>query len=324
MKRGTPDHPKTHELADRLKIPLYAAAGILARLWDTCAEYTPAGDIGKYSDARIARYVDWRKSSAALITALVDSRWIDRHPVHRLVVHDWSEHCEEAIHAKLARAGLTFADGVEPSQSKLSEAEKARALKKKELALKTAAERRPDRIGAAEYGGLPCPVLTCPVPDVALTEPRHSPEKTFVQSSVQTSAETTDPSEEKFELNSDEVDEAAALEARQEGWFAQFWSRYWRKVAKKTALAAFKNHVKTAERAEMVQRAVEMQRATMLARDPEGRPHAATWLNAERWEDEPAEVSAVARSGTKIATAMEMFDRRMAREFNAKRQIHEG
>ena len=68
--------------------------------------------------------------------------------------------------------------------------------------------------------------------------------------------------------------------------FAQFWAAYPRKVAKKDAEKAW-IRVPTAAH-EKILRAVEaFKKSDQWIRDG-GRfiPHAATWLNGERWEDE--------------------------------------
>ena len=77
--------------------------------------------------------------------------------------------------------------------------------------------------------------------------------------------------------------------ADHEGWFEQWWPAYWRKVAKKAAQAAFKKHVKTPERFAQVMTATRTQTAAMMAREPDKRPHGASWLNGERWTDEPSQ-----------------------------------
>lgn len=69
-------------------------------------------------------------------------------------------------------------------------------------------------------------------------------------------------------------------------WFEEWWSIYWRKVAKKPARDAFRKHVKTATRFEQVMAATRAQSAGMLEKPADKRPHGATWLNGERWEDE--------------------------------------
>ena len=65
--------------------------------------------------------------------------------------------------------------------------------------------------------------------------------------------------------------------------FDRFWKSYPRKVSKKTAQKAFAKALKVASADEII-RAVEEQRGG-LDRDQQFIPHAATWLNAERWTD---------------------------------------
>jgi hypothetical protein len=74
---------------------------------------------------------------------------------------------------------------------------------------------------------------------------------------------------------------------RQAEWFSEFWAAYWRRVARKPAEKAFRVHVKTEERFQQVMAAVKRQLPGMMEREPDKRPHGATWLNAERWNDEP-------------------------------------
>lgn len=103
MKRGTPNHPKTLELAKILKIPRVYAVGILEQLFHFTAEYAPKGDIGKHSDSRIAAAFDRdERSGAKLIRALIEARWIDEHSSHRLVVHDWLEHATTGTKNRVA------------------------------------------------------------------------------------------------------------------------------------------------------------------------------------------------------------------------------
>jgi hypothetical protein len=74
--------------------------------------------------------------------------------------------------------------------------------------------------------------------------------------------------------------------SEQERWFEVWWSEYWLRKARKQALAAFKKHVRNEARFQTVMAATRAQRAEMLAREPRHRPYGATWLNAERWNDE--------------------------------------
>ncbi len=116
MKRGTPDHPKVAHLAQLLNIPIYSAVGLLELLWHFTARYAPQGDIGKYPDSVIAKAVGWEKhtgrtrvtSELWLSSALVTAKLLDTSPIHRLVVHDWSDHADEAVRKFLSRHSLDF------------------------------------------------------------------------------------------------------------------------------------------------------------------------------------------------------------------------
>lgn len=120
MKRGTFGHPKTEDLANRLGISFSWAGGIVGALWEWAAEYTPAGNVGKYSNSTLAKKAGFPVERAdELVDALAEIRWLDRHEQHRFIIHDWPTHCEDSIHARLARAGQCFADGTEPKLTKI-------------------------------------------------------------------------------------------------------------------------------------------------------------------------------------------------------------
>ncbi len=96
-------------------------------LWHWTAKYAQCGDIGKYEDADIAEACFWEGAPDALLSALVHSTWIDTSETCencRLFVHDWHEHADDSVHLFLARHGLTFANGVSPSTSRLSKTER--------------------------------------------------------------------------------------------------------------------------------------------------------------------------------------------------------
>jgi len=125
MKRGTPDHPKVSHLATLLNINRAWAIGILEALWHFAARYAPQGDIGKHPDSVIAKAVYWErptgergvKAECKLSAALVEAGWLDTCPVHRLIVHDWCDHADEAVTKYLSRHGLSF---VETAASRLA------------------------------------------------------------------------------------------------------------------------------------------------------------------------------------------------------------
>ena len=106
MKRGTPEHPKTKDLCARLHLPLWGAVGILESLWLFTQKFAVRGDIGKFSDEAIAEAIGWKKDPDKLIRALVDAKWLDGCDCHRLLVHDWKDHCDQTVQRVAAKRGL--------------------------------------------------------------------------------------------------------------------------------------------------------------------------------------------------------------------------
>jgi hypothetical protein len=72
-----------------------------------------------------------------------------------------------------------------------------------------------------------------------------------------------------------------------ESSFEVFWSVYPRRVAKQAAFLVWKKLAPTPELVAIIVAAVERQRRTIW-RSTESQfiPHASTWLNGRRWEDE--------------------------------------
>lgn len=109
MKRGGPNHPKTYALAEALGIRRAHAVGILEMLFHFTAQYAPEGDIGKYSDKRIAAAVDWPGKPEKLMEALTTTGWVDTYTnTHSGVgrsVHGWSEHADRSVKQRLTRDG---------------------------------------------------------------------------------------------------------------------------------------------------------------------------------------------------------------------------
>lgn len=97
MKRGGPSHPKTLGLAKALGGERYAAVGILESLWHFTAQYARRGDIGRYEDSAIAEAIGWTGEPSKLIEALVKRGFLDRCRCHRLRVHDWPDHADQAV-----------------------------------------------------------------------------------------------------------------------------------------------------------------------------------------------------------------------------------
>lgn len=106
--RAVPDHPKFADLMAKLGRPKCVALGCLEAVWHFTGRFTPQGNIGKYSDDAIETWVGWDGSPGALIDALTHARWLDPNPEHRLIVHDWHIHADNATKTALRRSHLRF------------------------------------------------------------------------------------------------------------------------------------------------------------------------------------------------------------------------
>ena len=124
MKRGTESLIKFKKLKSRLDLPKYQVVGVLTALWATTLREARRGDIGRLSDEDIAADMEWEGNAGKLVNCLVDTGWLDRHKVHRLVVHDWPDHAPTWLCGVLARGeGFAENDAVE-NRSKLGSNEK--------------------------------------------------------------------------------------------------------------------------------------------------------------------------------------------------------
>lgn len=84
--------------------------------------------------------------------------------------------------------------------------------------------------------------------------------------------------------------------------FANFWATYPRRIGKGAALKAWKKALKTAT-AEQILAGAERYAQIRAGDDPQYTAHPATWLNQQRWEDEPDPETR--RPQTKWATQMQ-------------------
>lgn len=117
MKRTAIEHPKVRRLQRILGgIPRWQAWGLMEGLWQFTGKFTPRGDVGRYQNEDLADFLEWREDPDVLVDAYIKAGLIDPHPEHRLVVHGWHEHADDATKAALRRANDTFVmcnDGVE-------------------------------------------------------------------------------------------------------------------------------------------------------------------------------------------------------------------
>ncbi len=124
MKRTAMQHTKMRRLMRALRVPHYAAVGIMESLWQLTAREAPGGDIGSLSDEDSTDWIGWDGDAGELIYGLVQSGWLDLNTRCRLIVHDWHEHSDDAVDNQLARAGKWYANGAPPRMRRLATKER--------------------------------------------------------------------------------------------------------------------------------------------------------------------------------------------------------
>jgi len=247
-------------------------------MWHYTATYAPAGDIGKWEDSAIADALGWpAQECARLMHALRISRWVDAHDVHRLVVHDWYDHCEDAVHMALARKTQYFVDGRMPKLTKFNDKEKAII---RELYAKTPyilTDMRTECAQNAQECAEKRTALALPSPPIAIANSLDPP---IVPHSGDGECSATASRKRTPKRN-------GTLTQEQQAWFDEFWSRYPRKKDKGAALKAWaKLHVDAETWAAMLA-TFEWQIPEMQRKDISYVKYPATYLNARGWESEP-------------------------------------
>lgn len=110
--RAVDDHPKLSRLKSLLKCGRGEALGYLEATWHFAGRYTPQGNIGKYSDEEIEAWIEWAGEPGKLIQALLTAGWLDKSVSHRLIVHHWHDHADDATKLALKRKSLDFVTNV--------------------------------------------------------------------------------------------------------------------------------------------------------------------------------------------------------------------
>ncbi len=108
------------------------------------------------------------------------------------------------------------------------------------------------------------------------------------------------------------------------GFFEGFWSVYPRKVGKQQALKAWL-HLSSEERQLAVTAVVKLA-AEWKDRPPEERhfcPHAATWINGKRWQDEPEPVKAAEPKQAPAFDSESVRKEEVLRELEMERKLRE-
>jgi hypothetical protein len=106
--RAVTEHPKFARLSRLLSLPKYATLGLLEASWHFTGKFAPHGNIGKFPDKDIESWIGWDGAPGAYIEAAVKSGWFDDSPLHRLLIHDWARHCDDATKLAVKRSKKPF------------------------------------------------------------------------------------------------------------------------------------------------------------------------------------------------------------------------
>lgn len=104
-KVGTLTHPKTKRLARRLKLPPFAAMGLLEAVWQWVARYKPTGFVTAEDLEMLGQELDLKRTKLADI--LLETGWLDEDN-EGFYIHDWHEHATDLAKKNLRRAGKKF------------------------------------------------------------------------------------------------------------------------------------------------------------------------------------------------------------------------
>ena len=152
MKRGTPDHPKMLALMSALGIKKYAAVGLMEMLWLFAARYAPRGDIGKYDNATLASAIGWDDDPDVMINGIIKAGFIDESEEYRLIIHDWSDHSDNAADRYLADHDMDYADGSQPRNTKkMNKLQKKKSVNKKTLVIPSNCSESIEKNKKSEY-----------------------------------------------------------------------------------------------------------------------------------------------------------------------------
>ncbi|ASS55895.1 hypothetical protein [Rhizobium leguminosarum] len=99
--------------------------------------------------------------------------------------------------------------------------------------------------------------------------------------------------------------------------FDDFWREYPRKVSRKDAMRAWEKAIKV-ELPAVIIASLRRQIPYLSSRPVEFRPHAATWLNGWRWEDEVQAPEAQKQTAyqQRHQNAIDVFDRKLGLKAN--------
>lgn len=243
-------HKKTLKLAYRLGVEIPQAIGLMVTLWLWALDNAPDGSLEDIEPLLLARAIGWNGDPQRLVESMQAVGLIDGDRLH-----NWEEHNGKLMDQR--------------------QAAKARARKSREA--RTTAEPDDSEEAREEYAHVARTVReTC----------AHVTTQSRVDQSRQDqSRQETPPEPPEGATAGPEESEKASL---QEERFAQFWSRYPKKVGKAAALKAWKRAKPDAALFTRIMDKIEQARSCEQWQRENGRfvPNPATWIGQGRWDDE--------------------------------------
>lgn len=286
--RGTLTHRKTRRLAQLLGIEPPAALGYVEALFHVTGEQAIQGDIGRMSNADIAMEIFSSIDPDTLVKAYIDAGWIDTHPIHRLVLHDWSEHSDDAVDVKLARKGMTYADGSLPRMTKLSSEERGKICHKNGWPEPIAPQKATESRNVAQNGTSRARACTLPEPDPD-TKPNQTP-PTPPQGGRRRSSQPIDNGSDVAPL----LDALFAQDPNKKLTKSQqdllfdhkFYPVFWKPDEREPGRKAFRKRIPTMAVFGRMMMALERVRPEVMSRDEDRhRPACGPWINKQLWLD---------------------------------------
>lgn len=119
MKVGAFDHPKIFHLAHLLQTDRWQARGLVESIFIVTGQFAIRGNIGHLRNQAIACKIDYKGDADHMVRCLVDSGWVDEHPEHRLVVHNWHKHCSPWVKGSVSQMDAGFVGNGPSSDSSL-------------------------------------------------------------------------------------------------------------------------------------------------------------------------------------------------------------
>lgn len=172
MKISAQQSIKFSRLKRRLQLPHWQVVGLLESVWLLTQANAPRGDLGRLTNEDIACSLEWAGDADQLVDVLVECGWLDRCPVHRLVVHDWSAHCPTWVKGSLARWSEQFAVPCTKGESApVQECPQSPKHDAKEHAKEAPKEHAKEHAKHHAMDGPTLPILSLPLPNHTNTPP---------------------------------------------------------------------------------------------------------------------------------------------------------